>query len=84
MYVHRVVAEAFLENGGVCPTCGMKRDINHKDGDGKNNRTDNLEYITHQQNVDHSQEKKTVAQKEWYQRFIKPKGSLYAIVQEAS
>ena len=44
-YVHRLVAEAFLEGEG---------EVNHIDGDRTNNKADNLEWTTHQQNVQHA------------------------------
>lgn len=44
-YVHRLVAEAFLEGEG---------EVNHIDGDRTNNKADNLEWVTHQQNIQHS------------------------------
>ena len=44
-YVHRLVAEHFVENGGgFCY-------VNHKDYDTQNNRFDNLEWCTQQQNI---------------------------------
>ncbi len=45
--VHRLVAEAFhgsLDGG----------EVNHKDGNKRNNRADNLEIVTRQQNIDHA------------------------------
>ena len=44
-YVHRLVAEAFLEGEG---------EVNHLDGNRANNVVDNLEWTTHQQNVKYS------------------------------
>lgn len=46
--VHRLVAEAFIEN-----PCGL-RDVNHKDGNRKNNNVVNLEWVTHGDNIKHS------------------------------
>ncbi len=46
--VHRVVWEAF--NGPI----PERLEINHKDLDRANNRLDNLELVTHQQNVQHA------------------------------
>ena len=48
LYVHRIVAEAFI---GPSQT-GLE--INHIDGVKINNRVDNLEYVTHQENMDHA------------------------------
>lgn len=47
-YVHALVAEAFI---GPRPR-GLV--INHKDGVRTNNHVENLEYVTHQQNVRHA------------------------------
>jgi len=46
--VHRVVWEAF--NGPI----EGRLEINHKDLNRANNRLDNLELVTHQQNVQHA------------------------------
>ena len=47
-YVHRLVAEHFI---GPCPSgC----EINHIDGIKTNNLAENLEYVTHEQNMKHA------------------------------
>jgi len=47
-YVHRLVAETFLDN-----PMGLKY-VNHKDYDKKNNCVDNLEWCTQKDNIAHS------------------------------
>lgn len=48
--LHRLVAEVFVENPHNLPF------INHIDGDKKNNHPDNLEWCTHQANMQHAME----------------------------
>ena len=45
--VHRLVAIAFLEN------CGKLPEVNHKDGNKRNNNINNLEWVTKLDNIKH-------------------------------
>lgn len=53
--IHRLVADAFIPNPDGLP------EVNHKDENPLNNRADNLEWCTHQYNIDYSKSR-SVAQ----------------------
>lgn len=61
VYVHRLVAEAFL------PDWGTKLQVNHIDKNKKNNRVDNLEMVTDSEN-------KKWSQKEYIDGHLKTQG----------
>ena len=58
-YVHRLVAEHFVENGDWLPC------VNHKDYDTSNNRADNLEWCTQEQNIRYSAHRMRKPHKQW-------------------
>ncbi len=47
-FVHRLVADAFLEHDP------LRRVVNHKDGNPGNNHVENLEWVTHKENAQHA------------------------------
>lgn len=46
VYVHRMVAECFLGESTL--------EVNHIDGNKENNNVENLEYVTHKENMEHA------------------------------
>ena len=48
--IHRLVAEAFIDNPGNLPV------VNHIDGDRVNNQVTNLEWVTRSRNLEHAVE----------------------------
>lgn len=48
--IHQIVARTFMGNS-ECSSCGTSLEVNHKDRDKRNNRLDNLEYVTHKENM---------------------------------
>ena len=53
LYIHRLVAKAWL------PHWSDNMEVNHKDMDKTNNSVDNLEWVTHMENVRHARANKT-------------------------
>lgn len=70
--VHRLVAEAFIENDKNKPF------VNHKDGNKLNNRVENLEWCTYRENTDHAVANNLVA---YGNRSNKSKLTEYQVVE---
>lgn len=52
-YLHRLVANAWLENGGTDYWGNIRNEINHIDGDKSNNKPTNLERCSKFENMQH-------------------------------
>lgn len=67
--IHRLVAEAFIENPESLPV------VNHKDGDKQNNNVDNLEWSTVADNTQHAYDTGLISKenhKKGRQKLMKP------------
>lgn len=53
-YVHRLVATAFIEIPKAVLELTDEPEVNHKDGNKKNNKKSNLEWVTAKRNIRHS------------------------------
>ncbi len=82
--VHRLVAKAFIQNPDYKP------EVNHKDGDTKNNKFTNLIWATGRENIDHAIENNLVARVSGSKNGKSQKvidtisGKIYDTVQEAA
>lgn len=56
--IHRLVARAFIPK----PNDKDKFEVNHKDCNRINNNVENLEWVTHKQNIEHAYKHNTMAQ----------------------
>lgn len=89
-YIHRLVAECHVSNPKDKP------EVNHKDGNKANNNHKNLEWVTRQENIDHSigtgltnQRGEThpmskLTEKQVYEirRLLNPKKTSYRVIAE--
>ena len=64
MFVHRLVAQTYIENKKCCPV------INHKDENKQNNYVNNLEWCTYQYNNNYGTRPDRVSQNNYFSKTI--------------
>lgn len=67
IYVHRIVAEHFIENPE------NKKEVNHKDWNKRNNNVENLEWVTSSENRKHAYNTWLLKKKFWKENHISKK-----------
>lgn len=73
-FVHRMVAQAFLPNPDNLP------EVNHRDEDPSNNNVDNLEWITHKDNMNYgTRTQRAIANTDWEAHSLQKQKAIYAI-----
>lgn len=78
-YIHRLIAEHFIENPKELPC------VNHKDANKLNNNIINLEWCTHKQNIQHAYRNNLVDHSKQYKKVLdKTSGTIYCSIEEAA